>query len=112
MNKEYVRCVQLIEKQSMNINRLCSSQNLYSEKFRILTAQAFLKAKDVQSCIAVLEKESVDPENISSFELSVFEEEQINYYKGLRYLVLAKAYELQENNECATENYKLALKHN
>ena len=112
LNKEYMRCVQLIEKQSSSINRVCTNQNLYSEKFRILTAQAFLKANNIEACINVLEKENNEVDNITNFEMSVLEEEQSNYYKGLKHLVLAKAYESQENNECAAENYKLSLKAN
>lgn len=44
--------------------------------------------------------------------MSVFEDEPSSYYKGLKHLVLAKAYECQENNTCAAENYKLSLIHN
>jgi anaphase-promoting complex subunit 6 len=53
-----------------------------------------------------------DADHINSFDMSVLEEEQCNYYKGLKHLVLAKAYECQENNHCAAENYKLSLRYN
>ena len=101
-----------IEKQTENISRICTNTNLYSEKFRILTAQAYLQAKDVQSWISVLEKDQLDSENISSFDISVLDDNQSNYFKGLKHLVLAKAYEMQENNEWAAESYREALKFN
>lgn len=34
------------------------------------------------------------------------------YLKGLKHLLLAKAYETQENNICTAENYKESLKAN
>jgi len=112
LNKEYMRCVQLVEKHAVSIARMCTYQNLYSEKFRILTAQALLKANKIEAWISVLEKENNDQANVSSFDMSVLEEQKSNYYKGLKHLIMAKAYEIQENNECAAENYKEALKAN
>ena len=122
LNKEYIRWVQLIgnissiwfliEKQTENISRIWTNSNLYSEKFRILSAQAYLQARDIQSCISVLEKDQCDSENISSFDISVLDDNQSNYFKGLKHLVLAKAYEMQENNEWAAESYREALKYN
>jgi hypothetical protein len=106
MNKEYVRCVKLIESRGVHV-----SDALTYQKFRILTAQAYLKSNNIESCIAILEKDSSDPSSLS-FDLSILEEDQNSYYKGLKHLVLAKAYESQENNQCAAENYKLALKAN
>jgi hypothetical protein len=47
LNKEYMRCVNLIEKHSNSINRICTYQNQYSEKFRILTAQSLLSANHI-----------------------------------------------------------------
>jgi hypothetical protein len=83
-----------------------------SEKFRILVAQAYLKAKNIESCINILEKEDIETENVTDFQLIVFEEEESHYYKGLKHLTLAKAYETQENNELAAKNYKLSLRFN
>lgn len=94
MNKEYMRCINLIEKQQIVFTKYGIVPSLsYTEKFRILQAQAFLKSKNIEKCIEVIEKKHPDAENLNSFEMSVFEEEQSNYYKGLKYLILAKAYE-------------------
>lgn len=48
LNKEFIRCVYLIEKHGAMINRICTYQNLYSEKFQILTAQALLGANHIE----------------------------------------------------------------
>ena len=103
--------MQLIEKHGNSINCICTYQNLYTEKFRILTAQALLASNNIDACINILQKEMKESD-INSFEASVLEEEQYNYFKGLKHLVLAKAFEAQENNECAVGNYKQALKYN
>lgn len=52
MNKEYLRCVQLIEKHELAF---------HSEQFRILTAQALYQSGNVNACIGVLEKSLANP---------------------------------------------------
>jgi hypothetical protein len=39
-------------------------------------------------------------------------EDELNYYRGLRFLLLARAYESQENKIYAVQFYKEALKYN
>ena len=100
MNKEYMRCINIIDKQQVIIAKYGVLPSMsFSEKFRILQAQAYLKSKNIDKCIEVIEKKHPDIENLSSFEMSVFEEEESNYFKGLKHLILAKAYECQENNQ-------------
>lgn len=114
MNEQYIRCINLIEKHQPSITKYpCSASFPQTEKFKILQAQAYLHSKNIDKCIETFEKsKNIENEGLSSFEMSVFEEEQSNYYKGLKHLILAKAYEHQENNECSCLNYKLALQHN
>jgi hypothetical protein len=50
LNKEYLRCVQLVEKYELAF---------HNEKFRILTAQALFNAGNINACINVLEKDLV-----------------------------------------------------
>ena len=52
MNKEYLRCVQLIEKYELAF---------HSEQFRILTSQALYQAGNLNACISVLEKNLANP---------------------------------------------------
>jgi hypothetical protein len=56
LNKEYLRCVELIEKQELVYHNL---------KFRLLVGQALLKARNVSACIKVLEKDPQPEECIS-----------------------------------------------
>lgn len=55
MNKEYLRCVELLEKYDLVYQTL---------KFRLLTAQALFNSNNTQACIKVLEKEPT-PEEIA-----------------------------------------------
>jgi hypothetical protein len=52
LNKEFLRCVQLIEKYELAF---------HSEKFRILTAQALFQSGNINACINVLEKNLLNP---------------------------------------------------
>ena len=54
LNKEYLRCVELLEKQDLVYFNL---------KFRLLVAQALLKAGKVSACIKVLEKDPTPEES-------------------------------------------------
>ena len=117
MNKENLRCVQLIEKYEMAF---------HSEQFRIMTAQALFQAANLNACISVLEKNLLNPlenenligpntsmeQNSPTPDKSPEQKEEQSYYKGLRFLLLARAYEAQENKIYAVQFYKEALKHN
>lgn len=50
LNKEYLRCVQLIEKFELAF---------HSEKFRIIIAQALYESKNINACINVLHKDLI-----------------------------------------------------
>ena len=138
LNKEYFRSVQLIEKHALTY---------WSEKFRLLVAQAFLNAANVDACINVLEKPLDEgsaaaaaagdmmplqhhplgttparpfislpehtpmKEHLSSIASGGVEESE-SFYRGLRALLLGKAYEAQENKTFAVKNYKEALRNN
>jgi hypothetical protein len=66
--------------------------------------------------INVLEKELLfpsDKNNSMSYISDGFgQDEKEEYYKGLKHLILAKAFEIQENKAFAVENYKQALRCN
>jgi hypothetical protein len=127
MNKEYQRCVQLIEKYELAF---------HSEQFRILTAQALFFAGNLNACINVLEKNlqnplenevllmqsglstvsavgaSMEHESPDRGGLTPDQQEELSYYRGLRFLLLARSYEAQENKNYAVLFYKEALRHN
>ena len=96
--------MQLIEKHDLAF---------HSEQFRILTAQALFSSGNTNACIGVLEKNLLNPlenEVLSSSNLTVAESD--SYYRGLRFLLLARAYESLENKLYAVQFYKEALRYN
>ena len=80
LNKEYLRVFHLIDKNGLGS---------YNNNFKILLAQAFFLAGNIEECINTLEKNLIDyskdpiPESSSeSFNMSII------------YLLLGKAYEV------------------
>ena len=115
LNKEHLRCVQLVEKYDL----------------AFLTAQALFQSGNINACIGVLEKNLMNPMENEIHMLnhsaggignsSLCEDsrqgdndslEEVGYYKGLRFLLLARAYESQENKLYAVQFYKEALRYN
>jgi len=98
MNKEYLRCVQLIEKYELAF---------HSEQFRILTAQSLFSSGNINACISVLEKNLSNPlenevfTNTSMIQQNNTSNSDDSYFRGLRFLLLARAYESQENKPYA-----------
>jgi hypothetical protein len=93
-NKEYFRCVNLIQKYNMTY---------YNLKYLNLFGQALLACEDYEGVINFLDKEYIQVETSS-------EEENLNLYQSVRYLLVGKAYEMQENKSPAIRNYMNALK--
>ena len=97
LNKEYSRCVNLIQKYNVIY---------YNINFLILYGQALFNCDDYDSVILYLEK---DPIN---FESQIIDEENNNIknMNSIRHLLIGKAYEMKENKQPAIRNYLLALK--
>lgn len=95
--------MQLIEKHDLAF---------HSEQFRILTAQALFNSGNTNACIGVLEKNLLNPMENEVLSSSLTVTEQDSYYRGLRFLLLARAYESQENKLYAVQFYKEALRYN
>jgi tetratricopeptide (TPR) repeat protein len=95
LNKEYYRCVNLIQKYNMTY---------YNQRFLNLLGQALLSCEDYESVLTYLDKEHIQFENLSE------ELENYNFYQSIRYLLVAKAYEMQENKTPAIRNYINAFK--
>ena len=97
LNKEYSRCVNLIQKYNVIY---------YNINFLILYGQALFNCDDYDSVILYLEK---DPIN---FECQIIDEENNNIknMNSIRHLLIGKAYEMKENKQPAIRNYLLALK--
>ena len=94
LNKEYLRVFHLIDKNSLGS---------YNNNFKILLAQAFFLAGNIEECINTLEKNLVDyskeplPENSSeACNLSII------------YLLLGKAYEVPSFNRTKKTNCSLS----
>jgi Anaphase-promoting complex, cyclosome, subunit 3 len=49
LNKEYLRCIELLEKYA---------KQQFSLKFKLLAARAYLHSKNVQACLSILDSES------------------------------------------------------
>ena len=97
LNKEYSRCVNLIQKYNMPY---------YNLKFLILLGEALFSCEDYEGVITFLEKESI------SFESPITNDKHTNnFLTSIRYLLLAKAYEMQENKQSAIKNYILSLQY-
>ena len=97
LNKEYSRCVNLIQKYNVVY---------YNINFLILYGQALFNCDDYDSVILYLEKESI------TFESQIIDDENNDIKKmhSIRYLLIGKAYEMKENKQPAIRNYLLALK--
>ena len=96
LNKEYSRCVNLIQKYNViyfNIN------------FLILYGQALFNCDDYDSVILYLEKDQIN------FESQIIDDENndIKSKHSIRHLLIGKAYEMKENKQPAIRNYLLAL---
>lgn len=97
LNKEYSRCVNLIQKYNVIY---------YNINFLILYGQALFNCDDYESVILYLEKDPITFE--SSIQCS--ENNNIKNLHSIRYLLIGKAYEMKENKQPAIRNYLLALK--
>jgi hypothetical protein len=95
LNKEYYRCVNLIQKYNMSY---------YNQRFLNLLGQALLSCEDYESVITYLDKDSLQFENLSE------EMENFNFFQSIRCLIVGRAYEMQENKSPAIRNYMQALK--
>ena len=97
LNKEYSRCVNLIQKYNVIY---------YNINFLILYGQALFNCDDYDGVILYLEKESI------SFESQSIDDENndIKSMHSIRHLLIGKAYEMKENKQPAIRNYLLALK--
>ena len=97
LNKEYSRCVNLIQKYNVIY---------YNINFLILYGQALFNCDDYDGVILYLEKESI------SFESQSIDDENNDIKKmhSIRHLLIGKAYEMKENKQPAIRNYLLALK--
>ena len=91
LNKEYSRCVNLIQKYNVIY---------YNINFLILYGQALFNCDDYDGVILYLEKDSIiiDDEN-----------NDIKSKHSIRHLLIGKAYEMKENKQPAIRNYLLAL---
>ena len=97
LNKEYSRCVNLIQKYNVIY---------YNINFLILYGQALFNCDDYDGVILYLEKDSI------SFESQNIDDENndIKSMHSIRHLLIGKAYEMKENKQPAIRNYLLALK--
>ena len=97
LNKEYSRCVNLIQKYNVIY---------YNINFLILYGQALFNCDDYDGVILYLEKEPI------SFESQNIDDENndIKSMHSIRHLLIGKAYEMKENKQPAIRNYLLALK--
>jgi anaphase-promoting complex subunit 6 len=94
LNKEYYRCVNLIQKYNMAY---------YSLKFLNLLGMAFLACEDYEAVITYLDKENLAVESNRDYEV------ELSQYESIRYLIIGKAYEAQENKAPAIRYYRRAL---
>ena len=97
LNKEYSRCVNLIQKYNVIY---------YNINFLILYGQALFNCDDYDSVILYLEKDPI------TFESQILDDDNndINNMHSIRHLLIGKAYEMKENKQPAIRNYLLALK--
>lgn len=93
LNKEYSRCVNLIQKYSLTY---------YNLNFLLLLGQALYACEDYDSVISFLEKEPLD------FDEKTIESE-MKLINSSRLLLLGKSYEMQENKPSAIKNYIASL---
>ena len=98
LNKEYSRCVNFIQKFNMVY---------YNLNFLILLGQALYACEDYESLISYLEKENISFETEKNFSFE--NNNNNNFLLSVKYLLIGKAYEMQENKQPAIKNYLLAL---
>jgi len=98
LNKEYSRCVNFIQKFNMIY---------YNLNFLILLGQALYACEDYESLISYLEKENISFETEKNFSFE--NNNNNNFLLSVKYLLIGKAYEMQENKQPAIKNYLLAL---
>jgi anaphase-promoting complex subunit 6 len=94
LNKEYYRCVNLIQKYNMTY---------YNLKFLNLLGQALTACEDYESVISYLDKDNI--------QFDSKDNEINNTSQSVKHLIIAKAYEMQENKPPAIRNYIRALKY-
>ena len=98
LNKEYSRCVNFIQKFNMIY---------YNLNFLILLGQALYACEDYESLINYLEKENISFETEKNFSFE--NNNNNNFLLSVKYLLIGKAYEMQENKQPAIRNYLLSL---
>ena len=98
LNKEYSRCVNFIQKFNMIY---------YNLNFLILLGQALYACEDYESLISYLEKENISFETEKNFSFE--NNNNNNFLLSVKFLLIGKAYEMQENKQPAIKNYLLAL---
>ena len=96
-NKEYSRCVDLIQRANLVYN---------SQSFLILYGQSLLACEDYETIMNSLDKESID------YDTKTPNIKDYNFMESLRYLIVAKAYEMQENKPNAAKCYIQSLQLN
>ena len=100
LNKEYSRCVNFIQKFNMIY---------YNLNFLILLGQALYACEDYESLINYLEKENISFETEKNFSFE--NNNNNNFLLSVKYLLIGKAYEMQENKQPAIKNYLLSLEY-
>ena len=100
LNKEYSRCVNFIQKFNMIY---------YNLNFLILLGQALYACEDYESLINYLEKENISFETEKNFSFE--NNNNNNFLLSIKYLLIGKAYEMQENKQPAIKNYLLSLEY-
>lgn len=96
LNKEYSRCVNLIQKYNVVY---------YNLNFLILYGQALFNCDDYDSVILYLEK---DPLPLEYYNPQAQETRNLT---SILYLLLGKAYEMKENKQPAIRNFLLSLEY-
>ena len=71
----------------------------------ILLGEALFNCEDYESLISFLEKEPI------SFESTPNDPSQAKFLHSIRFLLIGKAYEMQENKQPAIRNYILSLQY-
>ena len=100
LNKEYSRCVNFFQKFNMIY---------YNLNFLILLGQALYACEDYESLINYLEKENISFETEKNFSFE--NNDNNNFLLSVKYLLIGKAYEMQENKQPAIKNYLLSLEY-
>jgi len=80
----------------------------YNQKFLNLLGQALLASEDYESVLTYLDKDDIKYE--CPPEQENFQGCTSNFYESVKYLLVAKAFEMQENKTPAIRSYLKALK--